>query len=99
MILKQPKCLMITQILMKCPIYKIDLEIKNTSRNKSKIEEVGNQVSNIVDFVDKVEESLTQKPQQKKCYKRYRTEESRKQRDIENHLLLSGCSSTCLKQC
>ena len=65
---------------MKCPIYKIDLEIKNTSRNKSKIEEVGNQVSNIVDFVDKVEESLTQKPQQKKCYKRYRTEESRKWR-------------------
>ena len=42
---------------MKCPIYKIDLEIKDTSRNKSKIEEVGNQVSNIVDFVDKVEES------------------------------------------
>ena len=84
---------------MKCPIYKIDLEIKNTSRNKSKIEEVGNQVSNIVDFVDKVEESQTQKPQQKKCYKRYRTQESRKQRDIENHLLLSGCSSTGLKQC
>ena len=88
MILKQPKCLMITQILMKCPIYKIDLEIKNTFRSKSKIEEVGNQVSNIVDFVDKVEESLTQKPQ-----------ESRKQRDIENHPLLSGCSSICLKQC
>ena len=47
MMLKQPKCLMITQILMKCPIYKIDLEIKNASRNKSKIEEVGNQVSKI----------------------------------------------------
>ena len=47
--------------------YKIDLEIVNTSGNKKKIEEVGNQVSEVIsDLVDRVEESLTQKPKQKK---------------------------------
>ena len=72
--------------------YKIDL--------KRKIEKVDNQVSEVIsDLVDTAEESLTQKPQQKKRYKRYRTEESIKQRDTENHLLLPGCSSTSSKQC
>ena len=50
-------------------------------------------------MVDRAEEILTQKTQQKKRYKRYRTEESRKQRDIENHPLLPASSSTCSKQC
>ena len=69
--------------------YKIDLEIVNTSGNKKKIEEVGNQVSEVIsDLVDRVEESLTQKPKQKKRWKRYRTEESMKQKDIKNHPLL-----------
>ena len=54
--------------------YKIDLEIVNTSRNKRKTKVVDNQV----------EESLTLKFQQKKCYKRYRTQESREQRDNES---------------
>ena len=80
--------------------YKIDFEIVNTSGNKKKIEEVDNQVSEVIlDLVDRVEESLTQNPQQKKGYKRYKTEENRKQRDSENHPLLPGCSSTFSKQC
>ena len=80
--------------------YKINLEIVNTSRDKKKIKAVENQVSEVItDWVHKVEESLTQKPKQKKRYRRYRTQERRKQRDTENHPLLSGCSSTCSKQC
>ena len=76
--------------------YKIDLEIVSTSRNKRKTEEVDNQVNEVIsDLVDKVEESLPQKPQHKKRYKRYTTQESGKQRSVENHPLLSGCSSNC----
>ena len=66
---------------------------------KGQIEEADNQVSEVIsDLVDRAEEILTQNPQQKKRYKIYRTEESRKQRGIENHPLLPGCSSTCSKQ-
>ena len=80
--------------------YKIDLEIVNTSRNKRKTKVVDNQVKEAIsDLVVKVEESLTLKPQQKKQFKRYQTQESRNQRDIESHPLLSGCSFTCSKQC
>ena len=80
--------------------YKIDLEIVNTPGNKKEIEEVDNQVSEVISgLVDRVEESLTQKPQQKKHYKRYRTEKSRKQTNIENHSLLPGCFFNCSKQC
>ena len=50
-------------------------------------------------LVDRVEVILTQKPQQKKRYKRYRNAESRKQRGIENHPLLPGFFSICSKQC
>ena len=47
--------------------YRINLEIVNTSRNKRKIEEVDNQVSEVISYlVDKVRESLAQKYQQKK---------------------------------
>ena len=47
--------------------YRINLEIVNTSRNKRKIEEVDNQVSEVISYlVDKVRESLAQKHQQKK---------------------------------
>ena len=75
--------------------YKIDLEIVNTFRNKRKTKVVDNQVNEAIsDLVVKVEESLTLKFQQKKCYKRYRTQESREQRDNESHPLLSGCSFT-----
>ena len=80
--------------------YKIDLEIVNTPGNKKEIEEVDNQVTEVISgLVDRVEESLTQKPQQKKHYKRYRTEKSRKQTNIENHPLLPGCFFNCSKQC
>ena len=80
--------------------YKIDLEIVHTSGDKREIEEVDNQVIEVIsDLVDRVEEILTKKSQEKKRYKRYRTEESRKQRDIEKHPLLPGCSSTYSKQC
>ena len=42
--------------------YRINLEIVHTSRNKRKIEEVDNQVSEVIsDLVDKVKESLAQK--------------------------------------
>lgn len=75
---------------------KIDLEIVSTSRNKRKTEEVDNQVNEVIsDFVDKAEESLPQKTQHKKRYTRYSTQESGKQRNVENHALLSGCSSNC----
>ena len=47
--------------------YRINLEIVNTSRNKRKIEEVDNQVSEVISYlVDKVRESLAQKHQEKK---------------------------------
>ena len=47
--------------------YRINLEVVNTSRNKRKIEEVDNQVSEVIsDLVDKVKEILAQKHQQKK---------------------------------
>ena len=85
---------------MSAMFYKIDLEIVNTSGNKRKVEEVDNQVIEVIsDLVDRAEESFTQKPNKKKLYKRYRTEERRKQRGIESHPLLRGCSSTCSKQC
>ena len=59
--------------------YKIDFDIVNTSGSKRKIEEVDNQVNEVIsDLVDRAEEILTRKPQQKKRYKKYRTEESRK---------------------
>ena len=42
--------------------YRINLEIVHTSRNKRKIEEVDNQVSEVIsDLVDKVKESLALK--------------------------------------
>ena len=64
--------------------YKINLEIVNNSRNKTKIAEVDNQIGEVIsDLVDKVEESLTQKPQQKKRFKRYRTQESRKKETLK----------------
>ena len=59
--------------------YKIDFDIVNTSGSKRKIEEVDNQVNEVIsDLVDRAEEILTRKPQQKKRYKKYRTKESRK---------------------
>ena len=61
------------------------------------VAEVNDVVSNLVSKVE--EASIQNLVHEKKRYKRYKTAESRQQRDIENHPLLPGCPSTCPKKC
>jgi hypothetical protein len=86
-------------------------EVTNISGSKRRLEvdgEINDFASNLVaevndvvsNLVSKVEEASFQNlPQEKKRYKRYKTAESRQQRDIENHPLLPGCPSSCPKKC